>query len=98
MLKVGIRELKARLSEYLRKVRRGETLLVTDRGRIVAEIRSPAEAGGRTAGLAGLQVLIDRGIVSEGLPNDPSLYVRTGLRLPEGTGKRLLDEEREDKR
>lgn len=33
---VGIRELKAHLSEYLRAVERGEQLTVTDRGRPVA--------------------------------------------------------------
>lgn len=38
---VGIRELKARLSEYLREVRRGEVFLVTDRDRVVAELRPP---------------------------------------------------------
>jgi prevent-host-death family protein len=38
MSKVGISELKARLSEHLRKVRRGQTLIVTDRGTPVARI------------------------------------------------------------
>jgi len=32
MKTVGIRELKNRFSEYLRQVRSGESLLVTDRG------------------------------------------------------------------
>jgi antitoxin (DNA-binding transcriptional repressor) of toxin-antitoxin stability system len=36
---VGIKELKARLSEYLREVRRGEVFLVTDRDTVVAELR-----------------------------------------------------------
>jgi len=36
---VGIRELKNRLSEYLRDVRSGERVLVSDRGLIVAELR-----------------------------------------------------------
>jgi prevent-host-death family protein len=38
MSAVGVRELKDRLSSYLRRVRRGETILVTDRGRPVARI------------------------------------------------------------
>lgn len=37
--KVGTRELKTRLGTYLRLVRGGETLVVTDRGRPVAELR-----------------------------------------------------------
>src|SRR5262245_43343606 len=36
---VGARELKVRLGSYLRRVRQGETLIVTDRGRPVAELR-----------------------------------------------------------
>jgi prevent-host-death family protein len=37
--KVGIRKVKARLSAYLRRVRRGETILVTQHGRTIAELR-----------------------------------------------------------
>ena len=36
---VGARELKTRLGTYLRRVREGRTLLVTDRGEPVAELR-----------------------------------------------------------
>jgi len=35
---VGVRELKAGLSGYLRRVRRGEGLVVTDRGEAIARI------------------------------------------------------------
>lgn len=35
---VGIRELKARLSEYLRRAERGEVITVTSRGRRIAQI------------------------------------------------------------
>ena len=38
MKQVGIAELKARLSEYLRAVRRGETIAVLDRETLVAQI------------------------------------------------------------
>jgi prevent-host-death family protein len=36
---VGARELKTRLGTYLRRVREGRTLVVTDRGEPVAELR-----------------------------------------------------------
>ena len=36
---VGIRELKAKLSEYLERAAGGETIVVTDRGKAKAEIR-----------------------------------------------------------
>ena len=39
MKEVGIRELKNRLSEYVRLVRSGEVVMVTDRGEVVAELR-----------------------------------------------------------
>lgn len=35
---VGIRELKSRLSEYLRRVREGQTVVITDRGQPVGRI------------------------------------------------------------
>jgi len=50
---VGARELKVRLGSYLRRVRQGQTLVVTDRGRPVAELR-PMPRGGRDAVLARL--------------------------------------------
>ncbi len=41
MLTVGIREIKNRLSEYLRKAKAGERILVTERGKPVAVITRP---------------------------------------------------------
>lgn len=41
MRTVGIKVLKNRLSEYVRLAARGETVLVTDRDRIVAELVPP---------------------------------------------------------
>jgi antitoxin (DNA-binding transcriptional repressor) of toxin-antitoxin stability system len=38
---VGIKVLKNRLSEYVRLAERGETILVTDRDRVVAELGPP---------------------------------------------------------
>ena len=44
MRTMGIRELKAGLSKVLRDVQRGDTVLVTDRGRVIAELRRPDAA------------------------------------------------------
>lgn len=41
MRAVGIRELKDRLSEYVRIAASGEVVLVTDRDRVVAELVAP---------------------------------------------------------
>lgn len=40
---MGIRELKNKLSHYIRLVEAGETVLVTDRGTVVAELGAPKD-------------------------------------------------------
>jgi prevent-host-death family protein len=37
-MEVPVRDLKSRLSEYLRRVRAGERVIVTERGRPIAEL------------------------------------------------------------
>jgi prevent-host-death family protein len=55
---VGARELKTRLGRYLQEVRRGRTIVVTDRGEPVAEIRPiPLARGGETERLDHLVAL-----------------------------------------
>ena len=44
MRKVGIKALKNDLSKYIRAAAAGETVLVTDRGHVVAEIVAPQAA------------------------------------------------------
>jgi prevent-host-death family protein len=41
-MKVGVRNLKARLSDYLRQVRHGQVIVITDHGKTVGRIL-PAE-------------------------------------------------------
>ena len=60
MEQTGIRELKNRLSHYLRKVRKGEVVEVTERGRPVAYL-VPSQQEAIQDELA---ALIKRGIVS----------------------------------
>ena len=43
MRSVGIRKLNSRLREYVRLAAAGETILVTDRDRVVAELGPPKE-------------------------------------------------------
>jgi prevent-host-death family protein len=90
---VGVKELKARLSEYLRTVRRGETLLVTERGEVIAEIR-PAPRSlvpARTEGE--MEKLIEAGEVTRAeLPKENWRWTVKGLGLPDGTVTALLDE------
>ncbi len=49
MRTVGLKVLKNKLSEYVRIVASGETVLVTDRDRVVAELRPPQGRGPLTS-------------------------------------------------
>lgn len=56
-LTVGVRDLKARLSEYLRRVRSGQTIVITDHGQVVGRIlpaEQPPEERLRSLQAAGL--------------------------------------------
>ena len=91
---VGIRELKNNLSAYLREVRRGVRVLVSDRSTVIAELHEPGasyvvEASGDPI----LRDWVDNGIVQvaerakEPLPQPL-------VRLKDGTARRLLDADR----
>jgi prevent-host-death family protein len=56
MESVGIRQLKAHLSEYIRRAEAGETVVITDRGKEVARL-APARQ------TEGLRDLMAKGIV-----------------------------------
>ena len=71
MRAVGLKVLKNKLSEYIRLVASGETVLVTDRDRVVAELVPPRE--GRSPLLADAQLAeaVRRGwITPPALPPD----------------------------
>lgn len=88
MVAVGLRELKARLSAYVRKAREGETVLVTDRGQVVAELRAPSMQNATER--APLDDLVQSGALQRGLPNTPEVYEPSDLSLKEGTSGALL--------
>ena len=98
MKAVGVKKLKARLSEYLRAVKAGETLLVTDRDEIIAEIRP---VSGRlpprddTEDI--LEGLAQAGEVQRARTSKGDWTWQTrGLGLSEETAADLLDELRRD--
>ena len=97
---VGVKELKARLSEYLRRVRAGETVLVTDRDEVVAELR-PARRGGivREDVDAAREALAETGEVRRAAaPVAGWRWTPRGLGLEAGAAARLLDAERDEGR
>lgn len=90
-MNVGVKEFKNSLSKYLRAVRGGEVVLVTDRGKVVAEIRPRAgRAGDDEQALLQLEreglVTRGRGRPAEGGP----------VRLPRGvSASRMVIEDRD---
>lgn len=94
MKTVGLRELKNRLSEYVQQVRSGESILVTDRGEVVAELRLPDESSVERSVPRGLLGLARRGLVTLGTPNHPSLYRRSPGVMTRQDVAELLDQER----
>ncbi len=95
MRTVGLKLLKDRLSEYIRLVSSGETVLVTDRDRVVAELRPPQGRGPLTSD-AVLAEAMRRGWLSA------PMMVREGPpgRAPVGTLAEVLgdlDASREDR-
>lgn len=93
---VGVRELKSRLSEYLRLVRRGEEILVTDRGEVVAELRLPSRHTESTP-YPRLEAAARRGLVRLGAANQRDLYPRLPPLMTREETLALLDAEREER-
>ena len=95
---INIRALKDRLSAFLKDVQRGDVILVTDRGRVVAEIRSPT-LGQRGAEAAEPRVrrLVEEGTLKLGLPNAPDAYRRPGISLPDAVVDNALSWTRGDR-
>jgi antitoxin (DNA-binding transcriptional repressor) of toxin-antitoxin stability system len=61
MRAVGLKVLKNKLSEYVRLATGGETVLVTDRDRVVAELVPPREHGSELAAHALLADAVAQG-------------------------------------
>ena len=91
MTTVSVSKLKARLSEYLRRVRAGDTLVVTDRGAPVAIVTPLPEGEYESA----MNTLVEQGLVrppSAGLPDD--FWSRPRPKDPSGRCRATVLEER----
>ncbi len=95
MKTAAISKLKATLSEHIASVKRGEEVIVTERGKPVARI-VPITA--QTGQEARLRELINRGLVRPGRPFSMKKFLAdlpTGS-VPKGTVAKIIDEERKD--
>jgi antitoxin (DNA-binding transcriptional repressor) of toxin-antitoxin stability system len=94
MKTVGVRELKNRLSEYIRHVRAGQGVLVTDRGEVVAELGPPGHGAVDASVPPGLVALARRGLVTLASRGDAKAYPPLPRRRRRYRAADLLDEER----
>jgi len=91
MLRVGIRELRQSASELLRRVERGETIEVTDRGRPVA-LLAPIPPGGPLERLRYTGQVEEASHDLDRLP--PPISLPEGVETPSATLARLRRDER----
>jgi antitoxin (DNA-binding transcriptional repressor) of toxin-antitoxin stability system len=94
MKAVGLRELKNRLSLYVRHVRGGHTVAVTDRGNVVAELRPPSELPPGSPVDAAIARLANRDLLVVGAPNRADVYPRLRPLLRTTSSQQLLDADR----
>ena len=98
MKAVGVKQLKARLSEYLRVVKAGEVVLVTDRDEVVAELRPPRQLPPTPESEDTLQALADAGEVTRARQSKGEwCWKASGIGLDPGTTQLLLDEIRAER-
>jgi len=98
MKAVGVKQLKARLSEYLRAVKAGEIILVTDRDEVVAELRPAREPPPPLESDDMLQTLADAGEVTRARQSKGRWgWKARGMGLAPGTAQALLDEIRAER-
>lgn len=96
MRAVGLRELKNHLSEYVKKVRRGDEILVTDRGTVVAMLSKPRVAPRSRDPQAALEELARREELRLGTASSAELYPRLQALGKPGLAAQLLTAERGD--
>lgn len=93
-MKVGTREFKNRLSHYLRCVRDGEVIFVSDRGEVIAEVKrvAPARRKKKSQG----QLLSDMAARGEVSPGTGKFQPFKPLKLEPGKSlsKMILEDRR----
>lgn len=92
---VGSRELKTRLGAYLRQVRAGVTLVVTDRGTPVAELRPVGLAASELSDA--LDELVVRGVLGGELRERPPLAAFQPIECRGEPLSRSVVDEREER-
>lgn len=97
MRSVGIKVLKNKLSEYVRRAEAGETVLITDRDRVVAELSPPRAQRSTLLDDPVLAELVRRGVLTPAVRpfTGPAPRGKPVLKLDALLGQ--LDQDREDR-
>lgn len=90
---VGARELKTRLGLYLNRVRRGDTIVVTDRAEPVAELRPLSDS--RDPATVRLARLAASGQIT--LPTRRGLVRLAPVRPTDGSGSAAVSADRQER-
>ena len=94
MKTIGIRELKAQLSRVLREVGSGDSFLVTDRGRVIAELRRPGMADSSASDEDRALARLAASGALRVAERSTAGYRRTPISSRKGAAKALLDADR----
>jgi len=92
-MEIGIRELKDKLSRYIRRVEAGERIAVTIDGRVVAQLVPPGTAARNSAGTR-WDELLAAGILRPPVETGDPFEDWPDIRLPPGTAAELIDADR----
>jgi len=91
MTAVGIRELKNNLSQYVRRIEKGEQFAVTANGRVVAKLVPPGKSR-RQRPMSRYEELVASGVIRPALEKgDPIPDDGMRICLPPGTVQELID-------
>ena len=93
MRSTGIRQLRDNLSRYIARAAAGERVLITNRGRPVAELGPPAKTvsyGSRYA------ELVASGLIRPALESGDPFADWPKFKLPKGTARALIDADRDE--
>lgn len=94
MRSTGIRNLKDNLSRFIARAAAGERVIITDRGRPVAELVPPAK---QFASGFRYEELVASGVIRPALRPGERFDDWPTLNLPKGTAARLINEDRAER-
>ena len=91
---VGVKALKDNLSGYIREVKAGSRVLITDRNTVVAELRQPASDGYQYQTTTLMESWVAEGRLTPPRTAKRDVSPAAAAPAPPGTAAKLLDEDR----